>query len=70
MGISAPTSEIPDLDVEEAYRIQLETIRRKTQAGLLVSGKKIGLTSKAMQEVLGVDEPDYGHLLDTMKIEK
>ncbi len=34
-----------------------------------VSGKKIGLTSKAMQEVLGVDEPDYGHLLDTMKIE-
>ncbi|UYZ01039.1 2-keto-4-pentenoate hydratase [Peribacillus frigoritolerans] len=69
MGISAPTSEIPDLDVEDAYQIQLETIRRKTQAGLLVSGKKIGLTSKAMQEVLGVDEPDYGHLLDTMKIE-
>jgi hypothetical protein len=34
-----------------------------------VSGKKIGLTSKAMQEVLGMDEPDYGHLLDTMKIE-
>jgi 2-keto-4-pentenoate hydratase len=57
------------LDVEDAYRIQLETIRRKTQAGLLVSGKKIGLTSKAMQELLGVDEPDYGHLLDTMKIE-
>jgi len=69
MGISAPTSEIPDLDVEDAYRIQLETIRRKTQAGLLVSGKKIGLTSKAMQEVLGVDEPDYGHLLDAMKME-
>ncbi|MDM5284178.1 2-keto-4-pentenoate hydratase [Peribacillus frigoritolerans] len=69
MGISAPTSEIPDLDVEDAYRIQLETIRRKTQAGLLVTGKKIGLTSKAMQEVLGVDEPDYGHLLDAMKME-
>lgn len=69
MGISAPTSEIPDLDVEDAYQIQLETIRRKTQAGLSVSGKKIGLTSKAMQEVLGVDEPDYGHLLDVMKME-
>lgn len=69
MGISAPTCEIPDLDVEDAYRIQLETIRRKTQAGLLISGKKIGLTSKAMQEVLGVDEPDYGHLLDVMEIE-
>ncbi|MFE4814357.1 2-keto-4-pentenoate hydratase [Peribacillus simplex] len=68
-GISAPTSEIPDLDVEDAYQIQLETIRRKTQSGLEVSGKKIGLTSKAMQEVLGVTEPDYGHLLDAMKIE-
>ncbi|MGE7903068.1 2-keto-4-pentenoate hydratase [Peribacillus sp. NPDC094092] len=69
IGISAPTSEIPDLDVEDAYQIQLETIRRKTQSGLEISGKKIGLTSKAMQEVLGVNEPDYGHLLDGMKIE-
>lgn len=55
--------------MEDAYQIQLETIRRKTQSGLEVSGKKIGLTSKAMQEVLGVNEPDYGHLLDVMKIE-
>ncbi|MES1040945.1 2-keto-4-pentenoate hydratase [Peribacillus simplex] len=69
IGISAPTSEITDLDVEDAYQIQLETIRRKIQSGLEVSGKKIGLTSKAMQEVLGVDEPDYGHLLDGMKVE-
>ncbi|MGG4267205.1 2-keto-4-pentenoate hydratase [Peribacillus simplex] len=68
MGISAPTSENPDLDVEDAYRIQLETIRRKIQSGLEVSGKKIGLTSKAMQQVLGVNEPDYGHLLDGMKV--
>ncbi|CAH0166094.1 2-hydroxyhexa-2,4-dienoate hydratase [Peribacillus sp. Bi96] len=69
IGILAPTSEIPDLDVEDAYQIQLETIRRKIQSGLEVSGKKIGLTSKAMQEVLGVNEPDYGHLLDGMKVE-
>ncbi|TVX78130.1 2-keto-4-pentenoate hydratase [Peribacillus simplex] len=69
IGISAPTSEIPDMDVEDAYQIQLETIRTKIQSGQEVSGKKIGLTSKAMQEVLGVNEPDYGHLLDGMKIE-
>ncbi|PJN88843.1 2-keto-4-pentenoate hydratase [Bacillus sp. mrc49] len=69
IGIAAPTSEIEDLDVEDAYQIQLETIRRKIQSGLQVSGKKIGLTSKAMQEVLGVNEPDYGHLLDGMRVE-
>ncbi|MCK1983351.1 MULTISPECIES: 2-keto-4-pentenoate hydratase [Peribacillus] len=69
IGIPAPTSEIPGFDVEDAYQIQLETIRRKIQSGLEVSGKKIGLTSKAMQEALGVNEPDYGHLLDVMEIE-
>ncbi|MDO7487217.1 2-keto-4-pentenoate hydratase [Peribacillus frigoritolerans] len=69
IGISAPTSEIQGFDVEDAYQIQLETIRRKIQSGMEVTGKKIGLTSKAMQEVLGVNEPDYGHLLDVMEME-
>nr|WP_245402928.1 2-keto-4-pentenoate hydratase [Peribacillus muralis] len=69
IGIAAPTSVMPDLDVENAYRIQLETIRRKIQSGHEVSGKKIGLTSRAMQEVLGVNEPDYGHLLDVMRVD-
>ncbi|AMM92900.1 2-keto-4-pentenoate hydratase [Peribacillus simplex] len=69
IGISAPTNEIPDLNVEDAYQIQLETIRSKIQSGLEVSGKKIGLTSKAMQQVLGVNEPDYGHLLNGMEVQ-
>ncbi|MGE7768006.1 2-keto-4-pentenoate hydratase [Peribacillus sp. NPDC096540] len=69
IGISAPTSEIQDLDVKAAYQIQLETIHRKVLSGLHVTGKKIGLTSKAMQQLLGVNEPDYGHLLDGMKVQ-
>lgn len=54
--------------VEEAYQIQLSNIGLKVNAGQKVVGKKIGLTSLAMQELLGVDEPDYGHLLSGMAI--
>lgn len=57
------------LTVEEAYHIQLKNIAVKTEQGHSVVGKKIGLTSKAMQQLLGVDEPDYGHLLSNMVIE-
>lgn len=39
------------------------------KAGSKIIGKKIGLTSLAMQKLLGVDQPDYGHLLDDMVIE-
>lgn len=65
----APVTEIrPQLTVPEAYDIQLHNINRKLKAGRQIVGKKIGLTSKAMQDSLGVDEPDYGHLLDDMVI--
>lgn len=57
------------LSVNEAYYIQLENIERKLKAGHKIVGKKIGLTSKAMQQLLGVNEPDYGHLLDSMLVE-
>lgn len=60
------TSTYPGLGVKEAYQIQLNGIESKLQGGRRVIGKKIGLTSKAMQKLLGVDEPDYGHLLDDM----
>jgi 2-keto-4-pentenoate hydratase len=66
----APLTEAhPDLTLEEAYAIQLENVERKLREGHRVVGKKIGLTSKAMQQMLGVDQPDYGHLLDTMAVE-
>ncbi|WP_258359660.1 2-keto-4-pentenoate hydratase [Moorella sulfitireducens] len=60
------TATYPDLTVEDAYRIQLAGIEMKKARGSKVIGKKIGLTSKAMQQLLGVNEPDYGHLLDNM----
>lgn len=57
-----------DLTIDEAYSIQLYNIDQKLKEGKEIVGKKIGLTSKAMQKSLGVDEPDYGHLLDDMVI--
>jgi 2-keto-4-pentenoate hydratase len=58
----------PGITIEDAYRIQLAGIEMKLAAGKKVIGKKIGLTSKAMQQLLGVNEPDYGHLLDDMLV--
>ncbi|MGM7702875.1 2-keto-4-pentenoate hydratase [Pseudalkalibacillus sp. Hm43] len=68
-GVKPLTEVYPDLDIHEAYQVQLMNVRRKTESGQKIIGKKIGLTSKAMQDLLGVGEPDYGHLLDTMAIE-
>jgi 2-keto-4-pentenoate hydratase len=63
----APLTETwPDIDVVDAYEIQLANIARRLEAGALVRGHKVGLSAKAMQEMLGVHEPDYGHLLDDM----
>ena len=56
----------PDIDVVDSYEIQLLNIRRRLAAGATVHGHKVGLSSKAMQEMMGVDEPDYGHLLSDM----
>ncbi|TQS47093.1 2-keto-4-pentenoate hydratase [Cryptosporangium phraense] len=54
----------PGIDVGDAYRIQLLNIERRTAP---VVGHKVGLSSKAMQQMMGVDEPDYGHLLADMR---
>jgi 2-keto-4-pentenoate hydratase len=64
----APISRThPELTVEDAYAIQAINVRsreRSATAPARVVGHKIGLTSKAMQEMLGVDQPDYGALYD------
>lgn len=60
------TTRYPDMDVEDAYRIQLLNIERQVQAGATVRGHKVGLSSRAMQQMMEVDEPDYGHLLSDM----
>jgi len=56
----------PELDMDDAYRIQAELVSQKIQSGRTVVGWKIGLTSKAMQQVLNIDIPDSGVLLDDM----
>jgi 2-keto-4-pentenoate hydratase len=62
-----PLTELyPGIDVVDAYEVQLINIRRKIAAGARVRGHKVGLSSPVMQQMMGVDEPDYGHLLDAM----
>ncbi|WP_087974593.1 2-keto-4-pentenoate hydratase [Oceanobacillus rekensis] len=63
--IEAFTSQ-GEITKDQAYQIQLAIIDYKKEKGAKVVGKKIGLTSKAMQDMLGVSTPDYGHLLDNM----
>ena len=56
----------PGLEVADSYEIQSINIRREIDGGARIVGHKIGLTSPAMQQMMGVDIPDFGHLLDTM----
>lgn len=60
------TASWPEIDIPTAYQVQLKVVEQKRARGRKVVGMKIGLTSKAMQQMLGVYEPDYGHLLDSM----
>ncbi|WP_067726939.1 2-keto-4-pentenoate hydratase [Oceanobacillus damuensis] len=61
------TDTYPGITVDEAYHTQLEIIRHKVEnEGVIIVGKKIGATSKAIQNMFGVNQPDYGHLLDYM----
>ena len=54
----------PRITIEDAYEIQLTQIRQLQARGAAIKGHKVGLTSLAVQRQLGVDQPDYGHLLD------
>ena len=60
------TQAYPGIDVTDAYEIQLANVRRRLAAGARVRGHKVGLSSPVMQQMMGVGEPDYGHLLEDM----
>ena len=60
------TKQYDTLTITDAYAIQMINIERAEAMGYGISGKKIGLTSPGMQRLLGVDEPDYGHLFSEM----
>ena len=66
--ITPLTAAHPEIDVVDAYEIQLINIRARLDDGARVIGHKVGLSSEAMQKMMGVDEPDYGHLLADMEV--
>jgi len=56
----------PEITIDDAYAIQLRFIERRVQAGETIIGKKIGVTSKPVQDFLGVYQPDFGQLTSGM----
>lgn len=68
VAIAPLTEQQPGLTVDDAYAIQARNTARRLAEGRRIVGRKIGLTSKAMQAQLGVSEPDYGALFDDMLV--
>jgi len=58
--------QYPDMTIEDAYAVQRAWVAMKIAEGRTLKGRKIGLTSRAMQQSSQIDEPDYGDLLDDM----
>lgn len=56
----------PDITLDDAYRIQQRYVARRVQVGETIVGKKIGVTSKPVQDFLGVFQPDFGQLTSGM----
>lgn len=62
------TSRYADISLEEAYAISLQFLSRREALGEKVVGKKIGVTSKAVQDMLNVHQPDFGFLTNRMQV--
>lgn len=60
------SQRFPGIEFQDSYRIQREWMRLKLAEGRRAVGRKIGLTSRAMQQVANMTEPDYGVLFDDM----
>lgn len=60
------TSRFTDMTVEDSYAVQKEWVKRGEADGRRLVGRKIGLTSKVMQEATGITEPDYGAIFADM----
>ena len=62
------TAREPSITVDDAYRISSRLLERRMADGERVIGKKIGVTSKAVQQMLNVHQPDFGFLTDRMQV--
>jgi 2-oxo-hept-3-ene-1,7-dioate hydratase len=60
------TLDHPGITIDDAYAIQKAWVQLKLSEGRALKGRKIGLTSRAMQSAVNINEPDYGALLDDM----
>lgn len=61
--------QYPDMSIEDGYAVQDAWIKLKQAEGRKIIGRKVGLTSRAMQEAMKINEPDFGTLLDDMLFE-
>ncbi|HVX22762.1 MAG TPA: 2-keto-4-pentenoate hydratase [Acidimicrobiales bacterium] len=64
--IAPLTDRWPAMTAADAYAVQRLNVERRLAGGRRVRGHKVGLSSPVMQQMMGVDQPDYGHLLDDM----
>lgn len=64
--VPPPSGRYPGFTIEDAYAVQHAWVQLKLAEGRSVQGRKIGLTSRAMQSLSNINEPDYGALLDDM----
>lgn len=60
--IDPPSVNYPAITYEEAYAIQTVMVEELVRDGYTVSGKKVGLTSRAMRQAANIYEPDYGYI--------
>lgn len=63
------TERESDITIDDAYFISLRMVSRRVEAGETIIGKKIGVTSKVVQDMLGVHQPDFGFLTNKMEYE-
>ena len=63
------TLRYPDMTMEDAYAVQRAWVDQKIAAGDRITGYKIGLTSRAMQQAMNITTPDFGILLESMAFE-
>ena len=67
-SVLAPlTDSHPNLTIEQAYEISLRFLANRLNAGEKTIGKKIGVTSTAVMDMLGVRQPDFGFMTDAMR---